>query len=122
METINAKLLTLPTSLGKNPGLSSNKIPKHSGKERFLKGPIPLKWICEATRLPGQTWNVATAIWYLVGLNNSPTIKLTQTVLNQFGITRYAKYRALNELEATGLIKIDSSHGKNPVVTVLELR
>ena len=62
---------------------------------------------------------MGTAIWYLVGLTNSPTVKLTQAILNLFGVSRYSKYRALEELKRAGLIRIEATVGKNPKITVL---
>jgi hypothetical protein len=99
----------------------SLKIPKHQGTEKFLKGPIPLNWISSAIQLSGSAWPVATAIWYLVGLTNSPTIKLTKATLDLFGISRYSKYRALEALETAGLIRVISNMGKNPLITVLNV-
>ena len=122
MDTFNPKLLALPKTQNINV-LSKRrlKIPRHRTGEKFLKGPIPLRWIREATKLPGKSWHVASAIWYLVGMNNSSTIKLTQGVLDDFGVSRYSKYRALTNLVSAGLISVDSNTGKNPVVTVLDL-
>ena len=96
------------------------KLPRHHGNEHFIKGPIPLDWIAMAAKLPGKSCQVGNALWYLAGLNNSvPTIKLTQTVLNKFGVTRHCKYRALRCLEQAKLITLNRTHGKNPTVTIL---
>lgn len=119
MDTIDPMQLTLPKSTLatlKRP----RKIPRHKSGERFLCGPIPLSWIVKATVLPGKTWHVATVIWYLAGLTKSPSVKLTQGILNEFGIDRFAKYRALNALAEAGLIRYIVTRGKNPVVTLLD--
>jgi hypothetical protein len=50
----------------------------------------------------------------------SKIVKLYQLVLDQFGVSRYSKYRALSDLEAAGLIAIECSNGKNPIVTLLD--
>jgi hypothetical protein len=119
----NPQLLSLPkeTTLPYLEAPPSLKIPRHQGNEKFLKGPIPLNWISQAIRLSGSVWPVATAIWYLVGLTNSPTIKLTKATLDLFGISRYSKYRALEALETAGLIRVIANMGKNPLITVLEV-
>ena len=96
------------------------KLPRHHGNEPFLKGPVPLDWLMLASKLPGKSCQVGNALWYLAGLNNSvPTIKLTQTILNKFGVSRHCKYRALQCLERAKLITLNRTHGKNPTVTIL---
>lgn len=120
MDTPNPQLLSLPKdAINSFDKPRPPRIPRHQGNEKFLKGPIPLNWISSATQLSGSAWHVGTAIWYLVGLTQSPTVKLTQVTLNLFGISRYSKYRALGELKTAGLISIDTTVGKNPKITVL---
>jgi len=122
MSTPNPQLLSLPKRAISNSDKPTYlKIPRHQGNEKFLKGPIPLNWISKAIQLSGSVWPVSTAIWYLVGLTHSPTVKLTQATLNLFGISRYSKYRALDELETAGLICVISKRGKNPLITVLDV-
>jgi hypothetical protein len=41
--------------------------------------------------------------------------------LNGAAIGRYAKWRALRELEALGLIRLEQHHGKSPLVTLNEV-
>jgi hypothetical protein len=120
MDAIDPQQLSLPKSTIAIPS-RPKKVPRHKMGDRFLCGPIPLAWIVKATPLPGKSWHVATAIWYLAGLTKSPTVKLTQGVLNQFGIDRFAKYRALAALESAKLIQVSSSNGKNPLVTLLDV-
>lgn len=122
MSTPNPQLLSLPKkTLHYSDKPSRSKIPRHQSNEKFLKGPIPLNWVSKAVQLSGSAWPVGTAIWYLVGLTQSPTVKLTQATLNLFGISRYSKYRALDELETAGLICVISKRGKNPLITVLDV-
>ncbi len=97
------------------------KVPRHKTGEKYLKGPIPLNWLCAAAHLPGKSFQVAIAIWYLVGLNRSPTVKLNQVVLTDFGVNRNCKYRALDWLSDAGLIFVQKADGKNPLITVLPI-
>ena len=97
------------------------KVPHHRTGEKFLKCPIPLNRLCRASQLPGKSLHVANAIWFLVGLNKSPTIKLNQAILNRFGVSRHCKYRALNWLSNAELITVIGANGKNPIVTVLSV-
>ena len=98
-----------------------DKVPRHKTGDKFLKGPIPLNWLCKAAQLPGRSLHVANAIWFLVGLNKSPTVKLNQTILTKFGVTRHCKYRALDWLSDARLIVVKKATGKSPVVTVLSV-
>ena len=122
MDTLNPSHLSLSTTGLKAKPAVKNKsnIPRHRTGEKFLKGPIPLHWISIAMKLPGKSWHVATAIWFLAGLNNSATVKLNQSVLDQLGISRYSKSRALAHLEKAELIVTESRNGKNPIITLLD--
>jgi hypothetical protein len=62
---------------------------------------------------------VGLAIWYLRGLKNCETVKLTGPILNQFGVDRHAKYRALAALEKARLVRVERRMGKNPTVEIL---
>ena len=92
--------------------------PRHRPGERFLKGPIPLKWLVRAARLPGRALHVGNAVWYLAGLTRSGTVKLSNSVLELFGVDRYAKARALEALEQAGLVSVQRQCGKHPTVTI----
>jgi hypothetical protein len=92
---------------------------------RFLKGPIPLAWLRRAAVLPGKALAVGLAVWFLSGLRGGRKdgLKLTRNTLEQLGVTdRWAKSRGLQALREAGLIEYVSKHGKNPVVTLLEVR
>jgi hypothetical protein len=123
MDTFDPKHLSLsqstfiPAIKQSNP--PNTNVPRHQIGENFLKGPIPLKLISRATQLPGKAWHVYAAIWYLVGIKKSRTIKLSQQVLNEFCVNRFAKYRALEALAKAGLIRYQSNDGKNPLVTLM---
>jgi hypothetical protein len=58
-------------------------------------------------------------IWHLTKMKRSDTIRLTQASLNEFGISRQAKYRDLRSLESAGLIAVRRRDKRNPEVTVL---
>ena len=126
METLDPKRLALKRST-MNPILEQStvqntRLPRHHANGHFLKGPIPLTLINQATRLPGKAWHVYAAIWYLVGINRHSTVNLTNTALKQFNVNRDCKYRALKALEKTGLITVVRTNGKNSVVTLLDYK
>lgn len=86
---------------------------------RFIKGPIPLDWIGRAACLPGKTLHVALALQYLTGLQKTHTVKLGAKALATLGVARDAKYEALDRLQNAGLITVERSRGRAPVVTML---
>ena len=102
--------------------VQNTRIPRHHANGHFLKGPIPLTLINQATRLPGKAWHVYAAFWYLVWINRHSTVNLTNTALKQFNVSRDSKYRALKALEKAGLLTVVRTNGKNSVVTLLDYK
>ena len=121
MDTINVQSLSLPKAQGGNTKNRKCKPPRHQAGERFLKGPIPLDWLCKAAQLPGKSLQVALAIWFLSGLSNSATVRLGNSVLCEMGVDRHSKKRALTQLTNAQLISVQRSSGQAPVVTILNL-
>lgn len=123
MDKINLKSLALTDEkLSENkliPKHGDKKVPRHQPGEKFLKGPIGYDLLKIASSLPGKALSVYLAIWYRVGLEKKPTIKLTGSVLEDFGVDRYACYRALTVLEKAGLIACKRHVGRKPIITVL---
>lgn len=87
-------------------------------KRRFVKGPIPLAWISKAAQLPGKALHVGMAIWYVRGLKKCDTFPITRETTEQFGLTRQALYRGLDNLELAGLISQQSQSGRSKIVTI----
>ena len=82
-------------------------------------GPIPLDWVAAAGHLPGKALHVGIALFYLAGLNKSTEVVLPSSLLETFGVDRYARYRALLVLEKAHLVTVVRHKGRNPVVTIL---
>ena len=98
------------------------RAPRHKSGEHFLRGPIPLDWLCAAARAAGHGsgFQVAIALWYLSGLNRqSNTVKLKGSILREMGVDRHAGYRGLAALERAGLVSVERHSGRVPVVTLL---
>ena len=99
------------------------KSPKKPRKPRlsgnFLKGPIPIAWLMKASALPGKAFQTGIVLWYLCGLRKKETIVLANGLLEQFHISRQAKYRCLKALEGAGLITFEGRKDRNPRVTIL---
>lgn len=86
----------------------------------FIAGPLPLAWISQAAALGGKTLHVGLALWYLAGLTKSRVVRLTSKALTVFGVSRDAKYPALERLDKAGLVRVDQRPGCLPLVTILQ--
>lgn len=122
MDTLDPKKLALEISSFKDyPGRKKLKLPRHRQGEKFLKGPVPWRWLEHAAQLPGKSLHVALALWFLAGLNKSATVKLGQQLANDLGIDRRAKDRALKWLTQAELISVQAQQGCAPVITLLDM-
>ena len=101
--------------------LKDQPLPQHKRGERFLKGPIRLKWLTRAARLPGKSLHVGIVLWYWAGIKKSRTISLSNSAMKDFNVSRYAKMRALKHLESDGLVTLERHTGRAPVVTICAL-
>ncbi len=81
-------------------------------RERFLKGPIPLRDIAAAARLPGKASALYLAVHHRTALTGKPSVTLPAALLVDLGISRGAKARGLNALEQAGLINVARSKGR----------
>ena len=89
-------------------------------KRQFIKGPIPLPWLCCASQLPGSALRVGLVLWYLVGVSKSKEVKLTTKKLKAWGLSHDQKTRGLSHLERAGLVKVKRGTGRNPRVLILD--
>ncbi len=81
-------------------------------QERFLKGPIPLRDIAAAARLPGQALALYLAVHHRTALTGKDSVTLPAALLADLGISRNAKARGLKHLEQSGLITVARSIGR----------
>lgn len=103
--------------------IKREKAPRHRTGEHFLRGPIPMDWLCAASIATGHGsgFKVAIALWYLSGLSQqAKTVKLSGSVLRQMGIERHAAYRGLAALEMANLVVVERLTGQSPTVTLLD--
>lgn len=87
----------------------------------FLKGPIPMEWLCEVAMLPGKALNVALAIHWLYGMNGSKPVKLTAKALKFLSVSEDACSDGLKRLENAGLITVIRQPGQRPIVDIRQL-
>ena len=86
--------------------------------KRFIKGPIPLKWVLTASALTGKSLEISMVLWFLKGVTRKNTVKLNGKLIRSFGVSRSTLYRGLAEMENAGLISIQRQIGRSPVVTI----
>src|SRR4029453_11788486 len=87
--------------------------------EKFLKGPIPWRWLRRAAQAQGQAVHVSLVVWFFVGIEKTNTIKLSSKALAELGVSRWAAQRALRALEKLGLVTVVRQRGRQPRVTLL---
>jgi hypothetical protein len=85
----------------------------------FIKGPLPMRWIVRAARLPGKAVQVGLALWFMRGMVGNEPIKLSTDLLGRFNVGRKAAYRALARLEGDGLIWAERGPGRLPRVSII---
>jgi DNA-binding MarR family transcriptional regulator len=86
---------------------------------RFLKGPILLAEIAAAARLPGQALAVLLAVYHRAAISRDSRVRLPRGLMQEFGVTKDAKARALRQLEAAGLIRVERRTGRAAVVELV---
>jgi len=110
--------LKLDTGLVSRKQPRPTRIPRHQSGQLFLKGPIPLPWLCAASQQPGRALSVGIAIWFLAGCTGKATVSLGNELCKNFGVDRFAKRRGLDVLTSVGLIEVQHRRGRNPLVTL----
>ena len=83
------------------------------------------KLFYRAAQLPGKTFQVYCALLEVAALKKTDEVKLTTTWLESYGVSRKAKYTAMNNLEKAGLIEIidkGTERRQNPTVRVVGWR
>jgi hypothetical protein len=85
---------------------------------RFLRGPVPLSDIAAASRLPGQALGVYLAIHHRAAMTGSDLVTLPKGLLEQFGVSRDSKARALQALEGADLVAVERPKGRAARITL----
>jgi DNA-binding transcriptional ArsR family regulator len=74
----------------------------------------------KAACLLGKTMNTATALWFLNGLHSGRSFKFTRSTYEKFGVSRFAVSKHLKDVEESGLIAVERSSDRAPIVMVIE--
>lgn len=108
-----------PGSVAVSAGVVTSKPTSQRGRKRiprqqgaFIRGPIPLAWLDGVLSLPGRIpLVVALALVYQSGLEGSATVRFTHKLMNRFAIAPRSASRALELLQAAGLVRIHRPPG-----------
>jgi hypothetical protein len=81
---------------------------------------VPWPWIrrLKDARLPA-THMVGYLILYHAWKTGSQSVRVTTVALRPLKVSRWAKWRALQELERLGLIRVQRAGGRAPLATIL---
>jgi hypothetical protein len=89
-------------------------------QDAFVK--VPLWWITEATKATRTPMTmVAIELLYAAWKARNMTIPIPNGRLAKLGVSREIKRRALQKLEAAGLIQVERQSRKTPKVTLVVL-
>jgi hypothetical protein len=93
--------------------------PPKQQSEKDVFAMVPLAWAAEiAEEADMSSYMIFTLLAYLAWKAKGPTFTLSNDILKQYGISRWAKYRALARLERAGAISVRCDLGKAAVVTL----
>lgn len=98
------------------------RLPRPTNGEQYLGGPIPLGWLEAAAALPGKALHLGNALWFAAVRNRdkSPRVRLSNALSARFGLScRTTHSRALGALATAGLVTVETSTGRAPLVTIL---
>jgi hypothetical protein len=96
--------------------------PKSGSERRPLYGPIPWSWWHPASQLPGKALHTGAICWLLAGWERLAMFELPVREWSDFGLSRFAISRGLEELEWAGLVCVARSSKRSPVVMIQEVK
>ena len=88
-------------------------------REHFVK--VPMRWyekLANPAPAGRRTCLVALYVLHLHWKHHGEPFKLANGMLDYDGVSRYSKWRALNELERRGLISVERRQRKSPIIHV----
>ena len=95
----------------------SKEYPSDQG---FILGHIPFNWIRKACQLKGRAATVSWGLWHLYAFNHGRPFALRNDLMDKFSISKAVKSKALKELQAAGLIKVEQKQSCHPIVKMLK--
>ena len=95
-------------------------LPRKIEKRRRQFVMLPMTWRERLAGATGQTVLLAWDLLYL-GWKAKGPVTLANGMLRLDGISRYSKWRGLNDLERRGLITVERRPGRSRIVTLLRM-
>ena len=86
---------------------------------KFIRGPVDVSWVCQAGRLGVKALLVGLALWHIKGLRKADTFIVSNLMMREWGVQPDAKSRALRALEIAGLITVERTGKRSPLVTLV---
>lgn len=83
-------------------------------REHFIR--LPFGWLEHLNGASGQVYALALHLLYLHWKGHGAPIKLANGMLKIDGVSRWSKYRALEDLERRGLITVERRPRKSPII------
>jgi hypothetical protein len=116
--SFDPKMFELPPDILAVKRVSPAKLKKLEKRSKHFVM-VPWEWMDKLVGCRGQTLRVAFVILYLSWKARGTPIKLANGMLLMDGVSRRAKWRALDHLEEVGLISVERRLRKSPIITVL---
>jgi DNA-binding transcriptional ArsR family regulator len=93
------------------------------GRSRFVMGPLPMGWIGAAARCgDARALPVLLALKAKADAGRETWTKPPATVLQDLGVGRMARSRAIAALERAGLVEVRRRRGRPPLVRLVPWR
>jgi hypothetical protein len=88
--------------------------------ERFLRGPIPLRWLLRASALRGSALAVGVLLWFRSGLERSRVgLTVPRQLREAAGLSRFSLARGLKALTSASLVEVVHSPGRSVRVGIV---
>jgi hypothetical protein len=105
-------------TMGRAAAVKHEKARPKRSREQFVM--VPLAWVERLKGAEGSAiFFVAIHILLQHWKTNGKPVPVSTRTLKSLGVSRWAKWRALRELEMRGLIRIKTRHKRSPLAVVL---
>jgi DNA-binding transcriptional ArsR family regulator len=94
--------------------------PASRRRAKFIKGPLPIGWIADALRCGNsRALPVLLVLKAKADATRESWVKPPAATLQDLGIDRMARSRAIAALERAGLIRVQRRRGRPPLVSLV---
>lgn len=94
------------------------KVKRHL-MQPFLKGPVPLSWLIQASHLGKSSLMVGLVLWYMDGMRHQRTFRMGRgEIAKLLGVSRSTVLRGVKRLESNHLIFVLRESGRKLIITM----